>query len=52
MEPIAENAVDKREEIKNKLRESFDGKIVSSIPGKDANENELGLMMAGGGNKQ
>lgn len=28
MEPIAENAVDKREEIKNKLRESFDGKIV------------------------
>ncbi len=30
----------------------FDGKIVSSIAGKDANENELGLMMAGGGNKQ
>ena len=30
----------------------FDGKIVSSIPGKDANENELGLMMAGGGNKE
>ena len=28
MEPIAENAVDKREEIKNKLRENFDGKIV------------------------
>lgn len=28
MESIAENAVDKREEIKNKLRESFDGKIV------------------------
>lgn len=28
MEPIAENVVDKREEIKNKLRESFDGKIV------------------------
>ena len=27
----------------------FDGQIVSSIPGKDANENELGLMMAGGG---
>ena len=26
----------------------FDGRIVSSIPGKDANENELGLMMAGG----
>ena len=26
----------------------FDGKIVSSIPGKDANENDLGLMMAGG----
>lgn len=28
MEPIAENAVDKCEEIKNKLRENFDGKIV------------------------
>ena len=28
MEPIAENAVNKLEEIKNKLRESFDGKIV------------------------
>ncbi len=28
MEPIAENAVDKREEIKDKLRKSFDGKIV------------------------
>ena len=28
MEPISENAVDKREKIKNKLRESFDGKIV------------------------
>ena len=28
MEPIAESAVDKREEIKNKLRQCFDGKIV------------------------
>ena len=28
MEPIAEGAVDKREEIKNKLRQYFDGKIV------------------------
>lgn len=28
MEPIAEGAEDKREEIKNKLRQSFDGKIV------------------------
>ena len=28
MVPIAENTVDKREEIKNKLRASFDGKIV------------------------
>ena len=27
----------------------FDGRIVSSIPGEQANENELGLMMAGGG---
>lgn len=26
----------------------FDGQIVSSIPGKEANENDLGLMMAGG----
>ena len=26
----------------------FDGKIVSSIPGSEANENDLGLMMAGG----
>ncbi len=26
----------------------FDGKIVSTIKGSDANENELGLMMAGG----
>ncbi|MCR5090827.1 MAG: heme ABC transporter ATP-binding protein, partial [Oscillospiraceae bacterium] len=29
----------------------FDGQIVSSIPGKEANENDLGLMMAGGGKK-
>ena len=28
MEPIADGAVDKREEIKNKLRQCFDGKIV------------------------
>ena len=27
----------------------FDGKIVSTIPGDQADENELGLMMAGGG---
>ncbi len=26
----------------------FDGRIVSSMPGKDASENELGLLMAGG----
>ena len=26
----------------------FDGQIVSSIPGREANENDLGLMMAGG----
>jgi len=26
----------------------FDGKIVSTVPGKEANENDLGLMMAGG----
>ena len=29
----------------------FDGQIVCAIPGKDANENDLGLMMAGGGKK-
>ena len=29
----------------------FDGQIVASIPGKEANENDLGLMMAGGGKK-
>ena len=27
----------------------FDGRIVSTIPGDQANENDLGLMMAGGG---
>jgi len=27
----------------------FDGQIVCSIPGAEANENDLGLMMAGGG---
>ncbi|MBR1566949.1 MAG: ATP-binding cassette domain-containing protein, partial [Oscillospiraceae bacterium] len=30
----------------------FDGQIVASIPGKEANENDLGLMMAGGGKKK
>ncbi|MBR1711562.1 MAG: ATP-binding cassette domain-containing protein, partial [Clostridia bacterium] len=29
----------------------FDGQIVSSIPGGEANENDLGLMMAGGNKK-
>ena len=28
----------------------FDGKIVGRVPGKGADENELGLMMAGGAN--
>ncbi|MDD5954964.1 MAG: ATP-binding cassette domain-containing protein, partial [Firmicutes bacterium] len=28
----------------------YAGQIVSEVPGKDADENELGLMMAGGGN--
>ena len=27
----------------------FEGKIVDSIPGKEADENQLGLLMAGGG---
>ena len=26
----------------------FDGRIVASMPGKDADENTLGLLMAGG----
>ncbi len=30
----------------------FDGRIVASIPGKEADENQLGLMMAGGGKKE
>ena len=34
-------------EIKN-VKLIFDGKIVASVPGKGADENELGLLMAGG----
>ena len=34
--------------LSDTIKVIFDGKIVSSIPGKDANENDLGLMMAGG----
>ena len=34
--------------LSDKIGVIFDGKIVSSIPGKEANENDLGLMMAGG----
>ena len=29
----------------------FDGKIVGSVDGKDADENTLGYMMAGGKNE-
>ncbi len=29
----------------------FDGQIVDTIPGREANENDLGLKMAGGGKK-
>ena len=43
MEPIAENAVDKREEIKNKLRESFDGKIVRKDLTKKIKEGLYGI---------
>ena len=34
--------------LSDKIDVIFDGKIVDSIPGKDADENELGLLMAGG----
>ncbi len=34
--------------LSDEIKVIFDGRIVSSIPGKDANENDLGLMMAGG----
>lgn len=35
--------------LSDEIKVIFDGKIVGSVPGRDANENELGLMMAGGG---
>ncbi len=34
--------------LSDEIQVIFDGRIVSAIPGKDANENDLGLMMAGG----
>ena len=34
--------------LSDTIKVIFDGQIVDSIPGKDANENDLGLMMAGG----
>ena len=34
--------------LSDKIDVIFDGRIVASIPGKDATENELGLLMAGG----
>lgn len=39
MEPFAENAEDKREEIKSKLRQCFDGKIVRKDLTKKINLN-------------
>ena len=35
--------------LSDKIDVIFDGKIVGSMDGKDADENTLGLMMAGGG---
>ncbi len=35
--------------LSDKINVIFDGKIVGSVEGKDADENTLGLMMAGGG---
>ena len=34
--------------LSDTIDDIFDGKIVASMPGKGANENELGLLMAGG----
>ena len=34
--------------LSDRIAVIFDGKIVNTIPGKEANENDLGLMMAGG----
>ena len=34
--------------LSDTIKVIFDGQIVHSIPGKEANENDLGLMMAGG----
>jgi len=34
--------------LSDEIKVIFDGKIVGSVAGKDADENELGLMMAGG----
>lgn len=36
--------------LSDRIEVIFDGKIVGSVDGKDANENKLGLMMAGGAN--
>ena len=38
--------------LSDTIKVIFDGQIVSSIPGKEADENTLGLMMAGGGKDQ
>ena len=35
--------------LSDRINVIFDGKIVGSVDGKDADENTLGLMMAGGG---
>lgn len=36
--------------LSDRIEVIFGGQIVGSMPGKDADENVLGLMMAGGGN--
>lgn len=38
--------------LSDKIDVIFDGKIVGSVDGKDADENMLGLMMAGGGKNE
>ena len=34
--------------LSDRIEVIFDGQITGSVPGKDANENDLGVMMAGG----
>jgi simple sugar transport system ATP-binding protein len=35
-------------DLSDRIDVIFDGQITGEVPGKDANEKELGFMMAGG----